>query len=335
MEQEKIKKRNNQRTYYETCDKCRGSRRITCSKCKGSALLACSTCRTKGYVTCAECCGKGYLTNILTTQITTIPSFYLYFTSKDFDTVKYTETAIRNLKTIPQLNLYGRAKREQITYDEKSRTVRELYDLFVPFAEFSVAFNGKEFVWIVYGKDPQIFHTDDMIKTLLESDIENLCNIANKALSTPFLLLSSKEQVSIFLESEINQKILEHGYNASSVRDHIGDSYATKTLQAFEKLVKSYCLKSDIFWFAIAFLIAFTVDSANIEQGYIKRIGYLFFIFMFYALIAKYTRALKIRIYWGKCVYRWVKSEKLNKCRWLLYPLTGLLSVMGLNFLLH
>lgn len=291
-------------TYYVDCDRCRGTKKIECSTCRGTAVVTCSKCGGDGEVTCQNCEGKGYLTDILTTHIIQNPNYEIQYDSQKQD-LGYEKQAISKIP-IENLQKYGVVQRISIIQDKNAQTITEIYKVQVPFASFDIMINDNSFQWIVYGLNPEVFDLGNTLEFLLQADMLDLCKVARKVSWKPFYIFYSSKTIKNFVESEINQKLLngEHinkslneldeelsssklsteeymdktePLRTQSVNSELSEEYINKSIAAMNEITRGYCLRSNLFWFVLATLCSLIFSKSIGDFFHQNSISILFF----------------------------------------------------------
>lgn len=267
---------------YKTCYYCHGTGTRDCSKCDRSGWLRCSSC-SGGYKTCYKCKGKtilicgscdgsGSVTDIAEICIQTTPKYNITYPSDINEQVKniIQSNMVVGIKDIADIN------RVDIKIDNENKKVIEVYKIQVPFAMFNLTFNDKQFDYIIYGKNLQIekWH-DDIVPTILENDLKAIAKIAKESSFVDKKILQ-KSQVAIanFMESQINQNIIEADSKVDNEKykkfddrvsqiqnsfeiKAVSDEYVRQTIASLYKMASNFCFAIRIRYLSFAFVIGF------------------------------------------------------------------------------
>lgn len=190
---------------YKECSSCSGTGRvkkienkkdrklsyyIDCDRCRGTGIVKCSTCEGKGTVACFKCKASGILSTIATTT-------FRYKRQTHYDITPQGNYPFNPMEVINNLSLenldeYGTTLRD--TIEKKQQHIIEKYHIAIPMYECKINLDSKSFTWRLYGKDLQVASNDNIIMTILDSDIQALKNIA-KSSYEPFLLLHTRKVI--------------------------------------------------------------------------------------------------------------------------------------------
>lgn len=235
----------------------------SCSSCWGSGKRNCGNCGGSCRVTCPSCKGHKYFTKISTVVTTAEPSYMPVYNGED--TPSYITEALYH---------YGMHQVDQlgsVTFLSEKETnehaLQFVYKAQCPFGKYKSIIKEKEIFWILYGKDPIIFESSNVVETLLIEDLVALEHSARSVnLLKPYIAQACKKSVRNFTESEVNQALIKLSVDTSNLektRDDLQRSvsvnYLEVTHKAFSKLTTAIKTWSLIKWilFVFAFLIAY------------------------------------------------------------------------------
>lgn len=320
--------------YYENCSKCRGSGFITCSRCGGTAWIKCENCNATGFLT--EVCQILMVTN---------PQYKIIYPNDIDSGIKEAiERHCNNGINYPYLNSITNISRESLKQSSSKKYVWEKYNAKIPFAKFSILFDDKKFAWFIYGTDLRIYKNSDMLDAILASDINALVKIANQSSFTNIMILKkSKVAVANFMESAINQQIIEYDsndekkideriknvtYNIMQEIETISDDYIKRTIQAFDKIAKDFCIGITCISNIIAFIISLILALAILPYGVFSPL----IIFPLFIYCGNLYKNIVFKKYWGEKLFNWVGKREVNQAGYFLYTLIGEAIVFSITY---
>ena len=297
--------------YYEDCSQCRGKGSISCPRCKGSATLRCETCS-----------GKGIATTIARVCVNVEPSYKIIYPENINQKIK---NAIKRYE-ITELNSIARLKRETIQHDTTQKIVTEIYNAEIPFASFNVIYNDKKFTWLVCGTNLQVLDDGKMLKHLLSSDADTLFELAKKiSWHDAQILQESQSAVANFMNSELNQKIMQtdqdiNYFGSIAMEERIEKlerwfkddmkslqfDYIQNTLKSFDKMVKSFCAGITLEYFKKAFIVSFII-ALIIPYGFLASIA----IFPFFIHLSNKRKKPAFKKWWNNDILiSWIEKNQ-------------------------
>lgn len=324
--------------YYENCSKCRGSGFTTCPKCKGTAWIKCANCNTTGILT-----EVGRILMVTHTQ-------YKAIYHDDFDNTlkeaieKYCYNRILNYYSYAKLDKITNIERESIKQSSSKKYVLEKYNIKIPFAKFSILFDDKKFVWFIYGTDLQIYENSGMLNAILASDINALVKIANKSSFIDITSLKkSKVVVANFMESTINQQIIEYDSNDKKKIDErikkvtcnitretetISNDYIKRAIQAFDKIAKDFCMGIACISIVVAFIISLILSLTILPYGVFSPL----IVFPIVIYCSNMYKNITFKKCWGEKLFNWVEKREVNQTGYFLYTLIGEAIVFSITY---
>lgn len=311
--------------YYEDCNKCRSTGKVECLKCRGSMVVKCQKCEA-----------TGCFTKIAKISIETKPIYTATYLDKNIN--EKIKKALNEFG-LARLNSIADIKRENIKHSLAQKSVCEIYALQVPFANFSTLIKDKEYTWLVFGKNLQVFENDGLLKDLLDEDITALVEISKKFVFNP--LKSSKAIIQKFMQNEVNVKIIEATQNGYELTGEIikrvenakflSKDYIDNMFDALYKIATRYCAGVTINYLVLAFFISFIVALAIPQYGFLGSIA----IFPSFIFLATRHKKLAFKKFWGELLTTWVGDRKFIVPRYFLYTIIGVVAVFGLNYFVN
>lgn len=246
-------------TQHRSCNSCSGGR-VNCFSCGGSGCKRCGTCGGSGKLTCTGCSGHGYLTKITTTQTYTKPNFGGRYPQ---GTPDYVHSALSKVG-FANLGDHGRIALQNVNVDREKSAVEFVYECVMPFCELAVEVRGLKSNWVLFGTTPQIFDAGGALEALLQSDFEHLATVAGGGSRwSPWFHRSAKRAVAPFMESEINQEVIDasakglaSGAIVERVNRSVSEAYVQESLLNLKKTVQTAANWSRLKW-----LLTFTLLS--------------------------------------------------------------------------
>jgi hypothetical protein len=246
-------------TQHRPCHVCSGGR-VSCFSCGGAGRKRCGTCDGSGQLTCAGCSGHGCLTKITTTHTYTKPGFSGRYPP---GTPDYVHSAL-NKVGFAILGAHGKIALQTVNVVREKSAVEFVYECAMPFCELEVEVRGLKSNWILFGTTPQIFDAGGALEALLQSDFKQLAAVAGGgARWLPWFHRSAEKAVAPFMESELNQQIIDasaQGLKARAIVERVNravsEAYVQESLLNLEKTVKAVANWSRLKW-----LLTFTVLS--------------------------------------------------------------------------
>lgn len=335
----KTKRENGRdRTYYEECSKCRGSGRITCIKCKGSAWIKCENCNA-----------TGVLTEVGEIKMLTYPQYKaIYPDNIDNEIKEVIEKHCDGGSKYPQLGKITKIERESLKQSTSKKYVWEKYNATIPYAKFSISYNDEKFAWFIYGTNLQIYENSGMLNAILSSDIVALVKIAKQSFfANTAILKHSKDIVANFMESKINQQIIEFDTDdkdnreqdidkraeivANNIRgDSISKDYIKRTIQSFEKMTKNFCKGITCINISFALIVSFIISGVY-KYGFLSPL-IVFPIFIYCS--TKYKK-FALKKCWGKILFEWIEKREIIKSRYFSYTFIGEVVVFAITYFVN
>ena len=319
--------------YYENCSKCRGSGFITCPKCKGTAWIKCENCNA-----------TGILTEVGRIVMVTHASYKAIYPNDIDSMIKEAVEKYCHNYSYAKLDKLTNIERESIKQSNSKKYVWEKYNIKIPFAKFSILFDDKKFTWFIYGTDLQIYENSGMLNAILASDINALVKMANQSYFTDIMILKkSKAVVANFMESTINQQIIEYDssdekkideriknvtYNIMQEIETISDDYIKRTIQAFDKIAKDFCIGITCISNIVAFMISLILALAILPYGVFSPL----IIFPLFIYCGNLYKNISFKKCWGEKLFNWVRKREVNQAGYFLYTLIGEAIVFSITY---
>ena len=314
-----------------SCGSCRGTGTRDCYECKRTGWLRCSSCSGNGYKTCYKCKGRtilicgscdgsGSVTDIAEICIQTTPKYNIIYPSNTSEQIKdiIQSNMIVGIKNIANIN------RVDIQIDNENKKVIEVYKIQVPFASFNLTFNDKQFDYIIYGKNLQIakWH-DDIVPTILANDLKVIAKIAKESsIFDKKILQKSQVAVANFMESQINQNIIEADSKVDNEKykkiddrvsqiqnsfesKSVSDEYVKQTIASLYKIANDFCIAIRIRYLSLVFVIGFV---ASFCFGWYGIFATMVVFYVGY-IINVITEKAGVKKYWGDNLTAWVEKR--------------------------
>ncbi|EPS6164853.1 DnaJ-like cysteine-rich domain-containing protein [Escherichia coli] len=248
-------KSNRTESYYSHCCSCSGGK-VSCSSCAGSGEQQCSPCN-----------GTGLITKITRLNAVTIPEYQLIYYSADVQ--QFIKDGLYKAG-IPNLEKYSTISLNISQIHNETNRVTFLYNAETPYARFSSPLpqsqnSGKQVIWVIYGKNPEILDSGHVIELMLKNDLDNLVYSATrKKLFNPFIGSASANAVCTFMESEAHQMMLDanrSGKTGNMLREtlHRGFSltYIDEALKSLKSIISAIQNWSVFKWVIFASLMVY------------------------------------------------------------------------------
>lgn len=299
------------------CSPCSGSGKVNCSSCGGNGYttytdsyydsatkttryetrtrscgwchygkVKCSGCKGSGKVSCKKCKATGVFTKMDHLFAYVVPHYSLQFLHEDI--AVYIPEGLHKAG-LPNLGEYGHVMQIDSVIQRASNTVHFLYEANCPFARYVsdlpvlVKEHNQEVLWIVYGTVPQVLDAGHVIEVMLKSDLDDLYYTAlPKKLRNPFVGMCSRQAVQTFMQSEVNQRMLEanaDGIKEKELREElnrsVSETYIKEALGSLRSITsaiqKWWIVKWGLFmgivaYFALPYL-GYTSRAKSIVEG--------------------------------------------------------------------
>jgi hypothetical protein len=358
------------------CSSCEGSGEdaytftgdiLHCFYCKGRKTICCTTCSGEGRVRCKTCKGKQSFTDVYTLSVYATPTHRIVF--PEGNVADYIVQAVdKATKSSLTLAGYGELSRIKLVENPKKRAVIDIYNAKVPFARFSTPSVKNTFNWVIFGKEPEIFDSGNILDFFLRDDLEALKKSAK--MSSPSVITS----ISNFMKSKSNQEILDWDgrtvqsnnkinldVRAEKIREHMGKSFSLEyikdSLAAMEKRVRSICIHSNLKWYVFLSLLSFFItwgapvvgsypitewphaigqSCVSFSRGEIPASFFLavFLVFLIGSFIACTFRAIYLKKIGSIHLSNWAGTTKFYNSQWIVFSVLGILSVAAISYAL-
>lgn len=243
--------------YYESCHYCWGSGKTNCSPCHGSGKVQCNTCE-----------GTAYITEVSTIYTVATPKYSLIFQQEDVP--KYIPDALY------QAGLHNLAQHGNVSLHMHEQypdilAMQFAYSASMNFARSQSNIKDYHITWILYGDQPQILESSNVLEVLLQKDLDDLI-YRGKYLprSLPFSGFMNTKTIQKFTESEINQIMLEkqcEGKTIPQVREHlqrsVSEEYIAQSANALKKIILSTQRWSLLKWMILCVVIGYVLYTSQ------------------------------------------------------------------------
>lgn len=158
-----------------TCGQCNGTARVSCGTCSATGRLVCSPCHGSGNVICGGCAGSGKTGTCAWTDVHGSQEYKLAFTG---------EVDARAAEIEAKLGLHGVAAqtagltltRIGVDHEAYPRAVTAKYAATLRIAHLDAVCNQRDYHLVAYGQSLEWLDLDNMVETLLRTDLESLRN---------------------------------------------------------------------------------------------------------------------------------------------------------------
>lgn len=148
----------------------------------------------------------------------------------------------------------------------------------MPFCELSVEVSGFRSDWVLFGTTPQIFDAGGVLEAILHSDLEQLAATSTgRSRWLPWFHRAAKRAVAPFMESELNQEIIEastQGMTSKAIVERVNrsvsEAYVRESLLNLRNTIQAVSNWSRLKWLlalnclAIPFAVA---TLAYLDRG--------------------------------------------------------------------
>jgi hypothetical protein len=259
-------------TQHRSCGSCSGGR-VSCFSCGGSGKKRCGTCGGSGEVTCGGCSGHGYLTKVTTTLTHTNPTFQGRYPE---GTPEYVHAALCKMG-FASLASHGEIALDHVDVFREKSSVEFVYQCTMPFCELTVEVRGLTSHWVLFGAQAQIFDAGGVLEELLKSDFDSLAQVAtSRSRWLPWFYRSAGRTVAPFMESEVNQMVLDastEGLASRAIVERVSrsvsEAYIQESLQNLKKIVSAAVNWSRFKWFAVLTVLSIPFSFAAV--AYLER----------------------------------------------------------------
>lgn len=243
--------------YYENCSHCWGSGKTNCSPCRGSGKVQCHTCE-----------GTAYLTEISTIYTVATPKYSLIFPQENVP--DYIPDALYQVG-LPKLQHHGDISLHTHERYSDILALQFAYSATMNFARSQSEIKDYHITWILYGHQPQILESSNVLEVLLQKDLDDLI-YRGKYLprSLPFSGLLNTKVIQKFTESEINQAMLEkqcEGKTTAQVREHlqrsVSEEYIAQSSHALKNIIVSTHRWSLLKWTILCVVIGYVLYTSQ------------------------------------------------------------------------
>ncbi|NIE64355.1 tetratricopeptide repeat protein [Burkholderia sp. Ax-1719] len=194
-----------------TCGQCNGTSRVSCRTCSATGRLVCGPCQGSGNIVCGPCQGSGKTGTCAWTDVHGSQEYRLSFAD---------EIDPRATEIEAKLGLHGVAAQSAgltltcigLDHDAYPRAVTANYAATLRIAHLDAVCNQRDYHLVAYGQALEWLDLDNMVETLLRTDLEALRNALVIASGEGIFATSVQtlaNPLHQMVQSEINTEIVE------------------------------------------------------------------------------------------------------------------------------
>lgn len=216
-----------------TCDRCGGRGKRTCGKCSGHGTITCPSCSGLGKITCPECDGKYYVTDLVQVETIANPSYTGRYSGLPASVQGVVEkvgiTLLASIASHIELQGSSNHLNQPSIY----------YRIKIPFCEMQIMVRDKNYQVVIYGEQPTIYSTDNILEDLIKGDLDNFHACVESGVKwMPWFHRPASSRLRVLFESEVVEAICSHaakGKDAEKIAQEVNHSVSREGIANFLK----------------------------------------------------------------------------------------------------